>query len=59
MMFVGSVCGQREPRKPQELLVIRMRFLKQNNSHVIFPHDFMDNVELGSGEALNIELQQY
>ena len=58
MMFVGSVCSQREHRKLQEaLLVICVRFLQQNNNHVVFLDDLLDNAELGSGEALNIELQ--
>ena len=46
MIFIGSMCGQLEPRKLKELLV-KLVFPVKDNSHVFFPDDSLDNVEIG------------
>ena len=54
-MCVQSVRTQEASRTSYYPCVFPVR----EHSHIVFPADLLDNVELGGGEALNIELQQY
>lgn len=57
MLFIGDVAGQGVPRDPQHILVFLMGFLQGDHRHIVFVGYLFKDVDLGSGETFDIELE--
>ena len=59
MMFVGSVCVVSENTGSFKNFLLSVCVSCNRTILTFFRVNLLNNVELGSGEALSIELQQY
>ena len=58
MVFTGDVAGQGVPRDPQDVLVFLVGLLQGDHCHIVSAGYLLKDVNLGSGETFDIELEK-